>query len=143
VPSNDDYWQDLIGRARQADPDTTAVLTVVRKSGSFRHLTYYLPDHRVYAMGEGLDGGFGHLFTSHHHQTDYTVDGLEDPAEALFLPAEIREVLVLDQPFGAVDTDLPTTWEQLPDGTAVVTIRVPAGSALRLEEGPPVRISAA
>jgi hypothetical protein len=71
------------------------------------------------------------------------VDGLEDPAEVLLLPAEIRELLVLDQPFGAVDTDLPTTWEQLPDGTAVVTIRVPAGSALRLEGGPPVRISAA
>ena len=143
VPSNDDHWQAIIHRARQVDPETTAVLTTVRRSGSFRHLTHYLPDHLVYAMGEGVDGGFGHLFTSHHHESDYSVDGLDDPAEVLVLPEQVREVLVIDQEPGGFDTDLPSTWELLPDGSAVLTIRVPAGAELRLEEGPPVRVSPA
>lgn len=143
VRSNDEHWRHVIEWARRADPETTAVLSVVRKSGSFRHLTYYLPEHRLYAMGEGLHGGYGHLFTAHHHDTDYTVDGLDDPTPVLHLPEKVRQVLVLDQQPAGLDTDLPSTWERLPDGSAVLSIRVPTGASLRLEEGPPVRISAA
>lgn len=141
VESNDTHWQQLIDRLERTDPRTTAVVTVVRKTGSFRHLGHYLPDHRIHALGQGLDGDYGHLFTAHDGSTDYRVDGLDHPDPVVELPDGIRDVVVLDHRPSTLVTDLPSSWEELADGTQMLTIRTGGADELRVEAGPPVRLS--
>ena len=47
VERNDECWEQLIQILQQYDPSTTVALGFPDGAGSFRHLTYYLPDYRV------------------------------------------------------------------------------------------------
>lgn len=97
VEQNDKYWDQLIHILEEYDPSTTAVLAVPDGAGSFRHLTYYLPDYRVYALGKDLDENFGHLFTAEEGTSDYNVQGLDEASDHLELPESITRLVVPDR----------------------------------------------
>ncbi len=97
VERNDQYWDQLIHILEEYDPSTTAVLAVPDGAGSFRHLTYYLPEYRVYALGKDLDENFGHLFTAEEGTSDYNVEGLDEASDQLELPEQITRLVVPDQ----------------------------------------------
>lgn len=145
VKTNDEHWDRLTNLIDVFDPDTTAVLTLPNGAGSFRHLTYYLPEYRVYGLGEDLDETFGHMFTAHNGTSDYSVEGLEEASRFLDLPDEIRRLVIPDKDIMnrfAEDTDGVVL--ELVNGREVFVIPVPDGAALRFveegEEGPRIRL---
>ena len=73
---NDDYWQALTDFVRHQDERSTALLARVGGplDGTFRHLGYYLPEYRVYGLGQDQRDTFGHLSTSHGGISDYSVE---------------------------------------------------------------------
>lgn len=135
VAANDAHWDVLVERAGRSDPARSVILALPNTSVSFRHLGYYLRSHTVYAVGRGLDGDFGHLFTARRGVTDYTVDGLRHPARLLRLSPSVREAVVFDLSPSEVRTTLPADWDRLDDGTYVLTLRVPPGATLRFGGG--------
>lgn len=127
---SDEYWRDLIDFVRQYEPDRSAVLTAPSGLGSFRHLMYYLPNYRVYALGRDLQGDFGHLFTAYAGTSDYAVDGLQKAGKALQLPAKVGWLVVPDREIQRRLGNLPTTEVELESGLKVVVVRVLPGATL-------------
>ena len=93
---SDAHWDALVVWADQFDTTTTAILAEPRDGGSFRHLSFYLPDHLVYGIGTDRDGRLGHLFTGLGHEIDYSVERLDEAASRLRLPSSVRTLVVPD-----------------------------------------------
>ncbi|TVP45618.1 MAG: hypothetical protein EA350_08725 [Gemmatimonadales bacterium] len=122
VRGSDAHWRALIGFVQRHDPGEVVVLAAPNSAGSFRHLTYYLPDYRVYALGWDLEGGFGHLFTAQGRGSDYSVQGLRRASRQLHLPPGVR-------------------WLVVPDAEVVIRLEGFTGGKLwDLEGGPPVLV---
>ncbi|MGH8915136.1 MAG: ArnT family glycosyltransferase [Acidimicrobiia bacterium] len=96
LPRSDAHWEALVAWVGQFDEETTAVLAEPRDGGSFRHLSFYLPDHLVYGIGSDQHGRLGHLFTAIGHQIDYSVQRLEQASPRLHLPARIQTLVIPD-----------------------------------------------
>lgn len=97
VSLNDAHWRSVQESVREYDPETTVLFALPHSAGSFRHLSYYLPEFEVYGIGHDRSGRFGHLFTVQEMSADYTVGGLQSAERGLTLPASVERVLVLDQ----------------------------------------------
>lgn len=117
VKRNDDYWDQLIHVLEEYDPSTTAVLAVPDGAGSFRHLTYYLAEYRVYGLGKDLDQDFGHLFTAQDGTSDYNVEGLEEASDHLDLPDGITRIVIPDM----------ALINRFPEGTDGVLVKLVGG----------------
>jgi len=100
IPENDRHWQQLEATIRHYPPDGTVVLTTIggpRVSGSFRHLTYLLPEYRVYGLGHDLNSGyFGPLFYAYEGDSDYAIPGMREAATRLELPPDTRYLIIPD-----------------------------------------------
>lgn len=128
LPRNDAHWEALLTWVETFDEDRIAVLAEPRDGGSFRHLSFYLPDSLVYGLGTDRNGTFGHLFTSKGNGTDYSVERLRDASARLSLPESVDTVLIpdprLQEKFSGV---LDLTLETLDNGAVVATAQVPEG----------------
>ncbi|MFP4169345.1 MAG: hypothetical protein ACLFSY_10960 [Desulfonatronovibrionaceae bacterium] len=132
VEKNDAYWKGLIRLIERFDPDTTAVLAEPTGSGSFRHLTYYLPEFRIYGVGKDIEKDFGYLFKAHNSSSDYTVQGLEEADRSLRLPEGITRIIIPDKGiYSGLNKD-QEQWElkTLQDGSEVLVLEVPEQSLL-------------
>jgi hypothetical protein len=97
--ASDHHWADLVAIARRFDPDRTVIVTAIggpRSSGSFRHLSYYLPDFRVLAVGRDRHGQFGHLYTAFAGKDDYQIADAFDARPQLDLAATVEWILIPD-----------------------------------------------
>ncbi len=100
VADNDAHWNTLVTFVDDFDPDTTVVLTEPggpRASGSFRHLSYYVPDFRVYAASHDHGDRFGHLYSSHEREDTYDINRLSDAADVLALPPGVYRAVIPDR----------------------------------------------
>jgi hypothetical protein len=126
LPRNDAHWEALLAWVETFDEDRIAVLAEPRDGGSFRHLSFYLPDSLVYGLGTDRNGTFGHLFTSRGNGTDYSVERLRDASARLSLPESVDTVLIpdpsLQEKFSGV---LDLSLETLDNGAVVATGPVP------------------
>lgn len=129
---NDMHWNQLIDLVRHYDPNTTAILAVPDGAGSFRHLTYYLPEYRIYGLGKDLEASFGHMFTAYEGTSDYSVEGLQTASKALVLPHGVSRLVIPDKSIATM-FEAPATRSavELASGTRVIVAAVPAGAHLR------------
>ncbi|MFW6150840.1 MAG: hypothetical protein ACOC6A_04830, partial [Chloroflexota bacterium] len=135
VQLHDEHWNYLLNVVQAFDPETTALLAVPDGAGSFRHLTYYAPEHRVYGVKSDLDETYGHLFTAHNGSSDYSVEGLEKASAQLDLPRNITHLVVPDRSIiDRFDENTDSMLVELLDGTEVLIVFVPNGSTLRFVE---------
>jgi hypothetical protein len=143
---NDEYWAVLTALIESFDTDTTVALSTPDSGGSFRHLAFYTPDHRLYSIGPDLRGRTGHLFTAWQGHSDYTVEGLERAHPVLVLPPDVTTLVVPERVLRnrLVGEVRPYTGDDLSDAEAAVVYEVPAGSRLVFETdrtaGPLIRV---
>ncbi|MFO7877026.1 MAG: hypothetical protein R6U55_10650 [Desulfovermiculus sp.] len=97
VDRNDEHWKQIIDCIEEFEPDSTAILALPDGSGSFRHLSYYLPDYQIYGVGKGLNQDFGHLFTASNGSSNYSVQGLENVRDVLVLPENMDYLVIPDR----------------------------------------------
>jgi hypothetical protein len=97
-----------------------------RDGGSFRHLSFYLPDSLVYGLGLDRNGAFGHLFTGTGNQTNYSVERLSHARARLEIPASVDTVLIpdprLQERFSGI---LELEYETLDNGAVVAAAQFP------------------
>lgn len=137
LASSDRHWSVLTETVGSFDPQTTAVLALPTGRGSFRHLGYYLPEHRVYGVGFSLDESFGYLFRARHREPSYDVRSLEAADPLLPLPGEVRRVLVVDAPLiSRVDPAAGGVVRTLADGSRMAVLDVLPGAALTFSGEP-------
>ncbi len=124
VRRNDRHWGSLVEFAESYDPERTVVLTAADPAGSFRHLTYYLPRHRVYGLGWDLRGQFGHLFTAMGGTSDYSPHGLLASEASLELPPDVDTVIIPDASIQSLLRPGTGTPVALESGHLVVVVQV-------------------
>lgn len=134
VRGNDRYWSELTEAIRGYDPDTTAILTHAANTGSFRPLSYYLPEYQLHGLGRDVRGIFGHLFTVEKGKSRYQVEGLRSARTQLEIPHHIETLLIPDGDIqqrlrGDLDPSNHAIWE----GTRLFVIELRPGQELRLE----------
>lgn len=136
--TSDIHWQSLAQLISRYDPETTVVLTTVggaRVSGSFRHISYLLPEYRVYGLGIDLDGSFGYMFTAQNGNSDYSVAGLASAASWLpFGPNTLRVIIPDPEILSRVDPRVARQHVTLPSGATVVIAFIPSGTAFNFQE---------
>ncbi|MFW6182738.1 MAG: glycosyltransferase family 39 protein [Chloroflexota bacterium] len=128
---NDARWSELIALVEQYDNETTALLTSPAGTvGSFRHLAYYLPEYRVYAIGEDRRQIFGHLFTSHDRNNNYSVDKLKFSHVTLRLPERVERLIIPDPMiYKHLDDDI-SSYTVLQKNGRVVVASISPGTTL-------------
>ena len=126
LPRNDAHWEALLSWVETFDSDEVVVLAEPRDGGSFRHLSFYLPDYLVYGLGADTSGTFGHLFTSAENGTDYSVESLDEASSSLDFPENVVTVLVPDPRLqDRLDGVLAIEYETLENGAVVGWAEVP------------------
>lgn len=126
LPRNDAHWESLLAWVGTFDSEEVAVLAEPRDGGSFRHLSFYLPDFMVYGLGTDKSGTFGHLFTSVDGTTDYNVEKLDESNNTLDFPSNVRTVLIPDPRLQErLDGVLDLDYETLDTGALVAHAEVP------------------
>jgi MFS family permease len=136
VVRNDRHWRSVIGLIGRYDPETTAVVTETSSAGSFRHLSYYAPDHNLYGFGWDRTGDLGFLFHARDRNTTYGVDKLAHAHEAALLPTEVRTLVVTDAMLIDRWDDTPMARMerlQIKDGTWVGLVHLTAPGAVMVE----------
>lgn len=140
--AHDRYWGDLIALADTLDPERTRVLTTPERVGTFRGLTYYIPEHTVLGVGHDLEREYGHLFTARGGTSDYSIEGLEEASSSVPLPVGVRYLLAPDREVkealregGELPTEVQEETVRVGVGGEVLLLRVPTGTGLRAEGG--------
>jgi hypothetical protein len=131
IRHNDATWQALIALIRSYDSETTAILTAPDSAGSFRHVAYYLPEYRVYAVGEDRREIFGYLFSSHKRTSNYSAGRLQFARPVLRLPQDVQRLIVPDPAiYNRLDQSIPQ-YKVLPEnGQAIVVATIPRDTTL-------------
>jgi len=94
-------WQKILALTDRFHPDDTIVLTGFFTTGSFRHASYYLPDHLTYCVGADEEVGvYGWVFKTQHRAPSYNLSHVE-LHDAIPLPSTVQYVLVLDRDIAA------------------------------------------
>jgi hypothetical protein len=136
--TSDAHWRSLAQLVSRYDPETTVVLTTVggpRISGSFRHVSYLLPEYRVYGLGMDTDGSFGYMFTAQYGQSDYSVEGLSSATPWLPLGHNTLRVIIPDpEILSRIDPRIARQSVTLPSGSDVVIAFIPRGTAFNFTE---------
>ena len=133
LETSDAHWRSLAELISRYDPETTVVLTTVggpRISGSFRHVSYLLPEYRVYGLGMDTDGSFGYMFTAQYGQSDYSVEGLASATPWLPFGHNTLRVIIPDpEILSRIDPRIARQHVTLPSGANVVIAFIPSGTA--------------
>lgn len=126
LPKNDAHWESMLRWVEGWSEDDAAVLAEPRDGGSFRHLSFYLPEMLIYGLGVDKGGTFGHLFTSFENSTDYSVERLQDAAADLVIPDDVETLLIPDPRLQErLDGVLDLEYHELDTGAVVATAEVP------------------
>jgi hypothetical protein len=126
LPRNDAHWEALLSWVDTYEGERVAVIAEPRDGGSFRHLSFYLPDSLVYGLGTDRNGSFGHLFTSYGNRTNYSVERLSEASVRLSLPQSVETLLIPDPRLQERFADvLELQYETLENGAVVATAPVP------------------
>jgi hypothetical protein len=94
VRDNDRFWREVPRFVERYAPEDLIVLAEASPWGSFRHAGYYLPNYRVYGIGNDRHGHFGYLYESYRGSTDYSLEGRA--RRSLPRPHDARFAIVLD-----------------------------------------------
>lgn len=152
VSANDAHWQEVTHEIREYPDTATAILTTIggpRVAGSFRQLSYQMPDYHIYGLGNDLsNGSFGVLFHSYEGESNYTIPGLEYSGRWLPLGESINYLLIPDQDIiDRIDTDGLLTYNIPLDGGGEIMVIVvdpdtallfsPEGDKITFETHPP------
>lgn len=98
---NDEHWADLLATVERFDPDEAVVLGVPTSGGSFRHLTYYAPDHLVMGLGFDRRGNFGAIASAHSRKSDYSIEAIGAARSEIAIPVGTKYLLVPDREVAA------------------------------------------
>lgn len=135
VDKNDEHWEQIIELIEGFEPEETAILALPEGSGSFRHLTYYLPEYRMYGVGEGRNKDFGHLFTAHNKTSNYSVQGLKNSKSILDLPENINCLVIPDREiYKALDDDVERFFISTESPTKICVVPDPSRSMLYFDQ---------
>lgn len=127
LPRNDAHWDALLSWVQSHDEERIAVLAEPRDGGSFRHLSFYLPETLMFGLGIDRQGSFGHLFTSDEHDTDYSVERLRQGDKTLEIPPSVDRLLIPDPRLQEkLEGVLDLEYETLSTGAMVATADVPS-----------------
>lgn len=143
IGESDAYWDGMLAALREHPADRSVVLTSIggpREAGSFRHLTYYLRDFRVFGVAPDLQGRFGHVVSSFGGASDYSVHQLEQSQGVLQLAPGVDRLLVPDPALAALlDRNLLVQYVEVDGGGQLAIAWVPRASTLvfSLDEGVP------
>jgi 4-amino-4-deoxy-L-arabinose transferase-like glycosyltransferase len=96
VRDNDRFWQEITSFVGRFNPEDAIVIAEASPWGSFRHAGYYLPNYRVYGVGNDRRGRFGWLFQAYRGATNYSVEGLARARRTLPRPYDARLAIILD-----------------------------------------------
>lgn len=135
VPRNDAHWEEVTTDIRSYPDDVTAVLTTIggpRVAGSFRQLSFLIPDYPVYGLGNDLnDGSFGVMFEARNGESNYTIEGLQYAHRWLPLDPHVSYLLIPDQEIiDMLDPDLLGYTIPLSVGGGIRVVVIDPGSAL-------------
>lgn len=126
LPRNDAHWESVLEWVERHPSEESAVLAEPRDGGSFRHLSFYLPDYLVFGLGTDKTGTFGHLFTTAEGESDYSVERLGEARTSLTFPDGIDTLLIPDPRLQErLDGVLDLRYETLDNGAVVATADVP------------------
>lgn len=126
LPRNDAHWETMLEWVETYDSESTLVLAEPRDGGSFRHLSFYLPEFVVYGLGTDKGDTFGHLFTSEENSSDYSVERLTAARTSLEFPSHIDTLLVPDPRLqDRLDHVLELDYKLLENGAVVAVAEVP------------------
>jgi hypothetical protein len=134
---NDAYWGSVVEFIQRFNPDTTVVLASSggpNSGGSFRQLSYYLPDYYIYATLQDEVEGFGVFYRAYEHRDDYQISD-RWPSQVLQLAPNVKTVIVID--WGVIEDfyfSFPLTEYRLPVGPSVWLGNVEPGTALVFRE---------
>jgi hypothetical protein len=129
---NDAHWQELVSFVHRFDPETALVLAVPDGAGSYRQLSYYLPEYYVYGLGRDRHGNFGQLMMARGGRETYTLDGLQTATRILPIPSKVQRLIIPDPGiFQHLKMQhLPMHKVTLYSGAEVVVVQVPPVTTL-------------
>ena len=136
VARNDRHWRDVTALIEHYDPATTGIVTETSSAGSFRHLSYYAPEHNLYGFGWDRRGDLGYLFHARDRSTTYGVDKLAHARPDALLPVEVDTLLVFDTTLLERWHDSPMAHMrrlQLADDTWVGVVHLTAPAAIHVD----------
>lgn len=138
--SSDEHWRELTATIQNYPADGSVVLTTIggpRVSGSYRHLSYMLPDYHVYGLGRSLENGaFGPLFYAHDGRNDYEISAMHSSNERLELPQDARYIIIPDAEIAErfeAELEDATTWTDKRGNLTVIVIEPDAALAFSIE----------
>jgi hypothetical protein len=129
---NDIHWREIVTFTHRYNPQTTAVVAVPDGAGSYRQLSYYLPEYDVYGFGLDRHGKFGHLMTAQGRKEAYTIDRLDKATTILPIPPEVTRLIVPDPGiYQNLETGrFPSYRITLESGATVLIIRLDSAATL-------------
>ncbi|MEX0762820.1 MAG: hypothetical protein WD208_00580 [Dehalococcoidia bacterium] len=137
VDVSDNYWKQITTRLKEFDSGNTVIFTASVGGGSFRQLSHYLPEYRIYGIGYGLDGTYGHLFTSYDNQSDYGIEGMEDVDDVMELPEDVTRIIIPDRSvFEGLHFTMDYETEEMDDGSSLVIVDVSPGAVFVFGSNP-------
>jgi hypothetical protein len=116
IRDQDRRWLSAQALDIRHPPSQTVILTDTRRDGAFRHVSYYLPDYRVYAFAslqlsdplpvEAAPGVAGWLFYSYQGEDNYDLDATHHQLNTqLDLPPGTTGLLVSEASLATVLSD--------------------------------------
>ncbi len=136
---SDEHWRQIINFAESYEPGSVAILAALggpRSSGSFRHLSYYLPAQHIYAAGFGSTGTYGHLYSAFGGKDDYQIADMPRARRVLALPAGVTTLVIPDRQVASlVSGDILLIELELPGRNSIWIAPVAPGSMLLFESG--------
>ncbi|MFW6074222.1 MAG: ArnT family glycosyltransferase [Chloroflexota bacterium] len=139
IGANDAHWSEMTEVINQYEPDATAILTTIggpRVSGSFRHLSYLVPEYKTYGLGKDRDDkAFGPLFVSQNGVSDYSVEGMDRAAQRLPLDRNVQYLIIPDERvIERIEIDATSYTTELSDGTEVLIVLTEPETTLVFDE---------
>ncbi|MQA00712.1 MAG: DUF2723 domain-containing protein [Dehalococcoidia bacterium] len=138
IRDNDRYWSDVIQYLGRLDPDKVVILASTGgplMSGSFRHVGYYLPEHRVYGIGLDAEGIYGQLFVAAGGQSTYSMENMQRAHERLWLPSGARWIAIPDGDLASLlSPGLHRRDIEMDSGATITLVRVDEHRIVMFEE---------
>ncbi len=126
VAANDAYWDQLLDVIHEYGPEQAEVLAYMGGSGTFRHLSYYLPDYHIYGIGYRM-GQLGVLFSDGAYRVPWYVDR----QDVISLGPEVDTLIITDLWISnRLPEGIPLSRITYQGGASIIVATVPKGATL-------------